>query len=244
MGDRLGRPWGISMRKFALLAGAALALAVAGAAQANTTIDTTPFWGGSDFISSFGALQTGVYGETFVAPGGNLTDYTFYVNTDGPLDVVGQVYAWNGNLDGGNDPQGATGPALFSSAQFTINGAAGFQAVTVNVGSLALTAGQHYVALLADVNPDNGTGVWGDLLFSHPAVAGDGGFNFYNYNVGGGLSQISSNDWDDFGDFGSLAWKANFSGGVPEPAEWALMVLGFGAAGASLRARRRATATV
>jgi PEP-CTERM motif-containing protein len=31
-------------------------------------------------------------------------------------------------------------------------------------------------------------------------------------------------------------------GGVPEPASWALMIMGFGAAGAALRARRRAAA--
>jgi hypothetical protein len=231
------------VKRFAFLA-AVSALSLVGAAAHATTIDTTPNWDGSNYINPFGGFQTGVYGETFTAPGGNLLNYTFYVNTETPLDVVGQVYAWNGSLTGGNGPQGAAGPALFTSAQFTINGTAAWQAVTINTGSLALTTGQHYVALLADVNPNNGTGVWGlaNPTYGHPGVANDGGFNFYNYNVGGGLGQINTNNWDDFGDFGSSAWTANFAGGAPEPAEWALMLAGFGLAGGALRARKRAAA--
>jgi len=224
------------MNRITLLA-AVSALSLFGAAAQASTIDTTPFWDGASSISAFGGNATGVYGETFVAPGGDLTDYTFYVNTGAPLDVVGQVYAWDGSLTGGSSPQGAVGPALFTSAQFTIDAGRGFQAVTVNTGSLALTAGQHYVALLADVNPnDFGSASWGDILFSHPGVAGDGGFNFYNNDHTTG--SINANAWDSFNDFGSLAWTANFTGGgAPEPAEWALMVLGFGGAGAMLRRR-------
>lgn len=37
-------------------------------------------------------------------------------------------------------------------------------------------------------------------------------------------------------------WPPEEPAGVPEPASWALMILGFGAAGARLRTRRRATA--
>jgi len=231
------------MKRLTLLA-AASALSLFGAVGAHAaTIDTTPFWDGSSSISPFGSPQTGVYGETFTAPGGALTDYTFFVNTSGPLDVVGQVYAWNGSLTGGAGSQGATGPALFTSAQFTINGANGFQAVTVNTGALGLTAGQNYVALLAAVTQNFNAGVWGMAtpFFGHPGVAGDGGFNFYNYDVGS-LGEINSNNWDDFADFGSSAWTAHFAGGAPEPAEWALMLAGFGLAGASLRARKRAAA--
>jgi len=223
------------MKHITLLA-AVSALSLIGAAAQASTIDTTPFWDGESSISSFGGNGTGVYGESFVAPGGDLTDYTFYVNTGSALDVVGQVYAWDGNLNGGNSPQDAVGPALFTSAQFTIDPSRGFQAVTVNTGGVALTAGQHYVALLVDVNPDNGASSWGDMLFTHPGVAGDGGFNFYNNDHTTG--SINTNSWDSFNDFGSLAWTANFTGGgAPEPAEWALMVLGFGGAGAMLRRR-------
>jgi hypothetical protein len=35
---------------------------------------------------------------------------------------------------------------------------------------------------------------------------------------------------------------AGFAGGVPEPSSWALMILGFGAAGAMLRRRKLVTA--
>jgi hypothetical protein len=232
------------MKRLVLVAAASALSLFGAAAHANTTIDTTPFWDGSSSIQPFGSPDTAVYGETFVAPGGNLLDYTFYVSTPTDLNVVGEVYAWSGNLLGGNYPQGAVGPALFTSAAFTIvGGDSGFQAVTVNTGGLALATGQQYVALLHDTDNANlfSTGVWGDLLYSHPGVAGDGGFNFYNINTNN-QGALNGGVWDDFADFGSSAWTAHFAGGVPEPAEWALMVLGFGAAGASLRARKRAAA--
>ena len=44
----------------------------------------------------------------------------------------------------------------------------------------------------------------------------------------------------------ALVWKINdvvVTGGVPEPASWALMILGFGSAGAMLRRARKAAAT-
>jgi hypothetical protein len=226
------------MKRLALAAASALSLI--GAAAHATTIDTTPFWDGSTQITAFGGWATGVYGETFVAPGGALNDFTFYVNSlyGQPENVVGQVYAWSGSMFGGNGPQGAVGPALFTSAPITINPGS-FVPVTVNTGNTPLVAGGHYVALLADVG-DNDYSGWGLTgFFSHPGVAGDGGFNFFNN--GNNLGAINSQPWDDFADFGSLAWTANF-GGAPEPAEWALMLAGFGLAGATLRARKRASA--
>ena len=45
-----------------------------------------------------------------------------------------------------------------------------------------------------------------------------------------GLTVAANFDWDNDPTFGV--------GGVPEPASWALMIMGFGAAGATLRRRR------
>lgn len=44
------------------------------------------------------------------------------------------------------------------------------------------------------------------------------------------------------GSYMVLAGEANVTGGVPEPATWGLMIMGFGLAGAMVRSRRRAVA--
>jgi hypothetical protein len=71
-------------------------------------------------------------------------------------------------------------------------------------------------------------------LGSHPGVAGDNGFNFNN-------GPSNSPVWDDFSDFGSLAFSATVS--VPEPASWALMLVSVAGLGAALRASRKSIAT-
>lgn len=218
----------------------ALALVtITGAAHANSTIDTLPSWNGSSFISSFGGSNggTGVYGETFTAPGGPLHSYTFEVNDQGVRmnDIVAEVFAWSGNLEGGNPSQGATGPALFTSAPFTITGENGFQAVTVYTGNLTLTTGDNYVILFADTGTDAAFAHFG--LVGNGLAAGDGGFNYFNNNHT--LGDISGT-WDDGVNFGSLAYDATF--GVPEPAAWALMILGVGAVGVAARRRRKGSA--
>jgi hypothetical protein len=221
----------------ALIAGASLALAFcfgAGAAQA-TTIDTVVDWNGSSNVASFGLFGSGVYGETFTAPGGPLTSYSFVMDDLGAqLNVIGQVYAWSGNLICCSAPPfGATGPALFSSAAFNIPAVNGFQTVTVNTGAVPLTIGHSYVILLADVASLGGSN-WA-TVDPHPGVAHDGGFNLQNN--GRDLSLINTQSWNDFGDFGSLAYTATFGPAVPEPATWAMLILGVGMIG--LVARRR-----
>jgi hypothetical protein len=48
------------------------------------------------------------------------------------------------------------------------------------------------------------------------------------------------------GDAGTLSVRAlnNVAGGVPEPATWAMMLIGFGGVGATLRSTRKQTATI
>ena len=220
-----------------LTAGLAATMLLASAANA-VTIDTTSFWDGYSAIGSFGGSATGVYGEAFTAPGGALNSFTFHVNTSVPLNVVGQVYAWSGALTGGNGPQGATGSALFTSSAFTVAATeGGFGAVTVNTGGVALTTGNNYVILLADLGGDGGNASWA-IVSGHP-VAFDGGFQFYNNDYT--LGSINTSAWDSFGDFGSLSYSASFGGAVPEPASWALLITGFGLVGAAARRRRQVT---
>jgi hypothetical protein len=97
-----------------------------------------------------------------------------------------------------------------------------------------------YVALLADTGGDYGDASFGlDGYYSHPGVAGDGGFDFYNNDYT--LASINANNWDDFADFGSLAWHASFAdaaAAVPEPGS--LLLIGAGIGGLGMVRRRRA----
>ncbi|WP_293677766.1 PEPxxWA-CTERM sorting domain-containing protein [uncultured Phenylobacterium sp.] len=218
---------------------ATLAMASLAAAQ---TIDTTPAWDGLNSVAAFGGSgsgSTGVYGQTFSAPNTAITGFTFHIdNHDVDLNVVAQVYAWSGSLGVGGGAQQAIGPALFSSS-FLIEAFDGFQDVHVDTGLTALNLGGNYVILLADISNDLGEANWG-LVSGDPPVAFNGAFKFYNNDYT--LASINSNAWDNADGFGSLAYTATFAAGettaVPEPASWALMIGGFGMAGAVLRRRR------
>ncbi len=59
----------------------------------------------------------------------------------------------------------------------------------------------------AQAQPADQSTYWGDILYQHVANDGGGGFNFHNGPVLGG-------NWDDFADFGDLAFTANFNNGV------------------------------
>jgi hypothetical protein len=234
---------------------AALVLAVAHLfpkAASAQALDTVPSWDGNTDIQYFGSSAehpsvTPTFGETFVASASHpvLDDYTFYVgssdgnqyNDNGNLipdvagdkfTVKGEVFDWSGSLLGGNGPQGTIGAALYTGADFTVTSDMAFEAVTVTIpGGLSLHAGDSYVIDLTDITgpADNDFGIFGDTQFSHVSDDGGGGFNFSNFGESG--------TWDDFSDFGDLAFRADFSpsaSSVPDGSATALM-LGLGITG-------------
>ena len=214
----------------------AAALSIAGFATAVSaqaaTITTLALWDGSTSVNAWGGNATNTYGEVLVAPGSSLTSFTFEVNNGGvAANYVAQVYAWSGSTTGGS-PVGA---ALYTGPASVLGGFNGFQAVTVNTGGVAVTTGQRYEILLYDGSGDGVGGSWGltPPFGSHPGVAGDVGFVFNN-----GPSNVNGT----FRDFGSLAYSATFTGGVPEAATWAMMIAGFGLVGIAARRRRVAVA--
>ena len=99
---------------------------------------------------------------------------------------------------------------------------------TFSVSPVQLNAGSYFLAF-QDV-----TGNFSDFLSK--GVASSGAFT----SVDGGDNYVAQ-----YRGFDSVAISVFDGGGtpaVPEPATWALMLLGFGITGATLRARRRATA--
>lgn len=190
--------------RFGLILGVALAAtSLIHATTFNTVGDQ------STTIGAFGSDETNTYGETFIAPGGDLTSFTLYFDGSGTTDVTAEVYAWSGILLGGNGPQGTTGSALFS-APVTITG----DSLTVNTGLVPLAAGDSYILLLTNPSNDNYSN-WEIDQRAHPSGSGGGGFGFNNGPAAG--------TYDDFEDFGTLEYKASFT---PEPSSLILLCTG------------------
>jgi hypothetical protein len=240
----------------------ALALLAGCGARAGADVlvyDTTPSWDGSTAIADWGSVPSGytpTVGQTFVAPSNvlGLQSFTFYVTDFTPGDTLtfrAAVYAWSGSLLGGDaSPQGATGSALYTSSNqvFVDNG--GFQAVTVNTGGVSLTPGAPYVVLLTTTGSGGSTDIGTSLglyelgltgFGSHGPNNGGGVFNFSN---GVSPSDLNTVPWDDYADYGDLAWTGIFTtASVPEPGTLTLgLLLAAGLAGSCRRGSRVATA--
>jgi len=83
----------------------------------------------------------------------------------------------------------------------------------------------------------NGNAIWGGTP-ANPGGNRDLGYRVY-YDFGGAhVSSIDFSTTDYSFEFDGLAGQV----GVPEPGTWALMIMGFGGAGAMIRRRKAALA--
>lgn len=163
------------------------------------------------------------------------TNNNYVVNpNDGSLTVATPLAYSAGDANAGRDP-GVSGAAYTSS---TFGAAAGTtQLYSIDTDLDVLTTQNNNGGVL------NTVGALGVDLGSRTSfdISGADAFAFngtslYNINLGTGrLSLIGNTDRALFG--------IAVAGAVPEPATWAMMLLGFGAIGYSMR-RRRATVRI
>ena len=83
----------------------------------------------------------------------------------------------------------------------------------------------------------------GNLVFTDTPVVGgvQSAFSFYGVDNLGSIDEFRLDSSSINNGFAPLG-PVSLGGAVPEPATWAMMIIGFGAVGSAMRSRRRALA--
>ncbi|WP_375401948.1 PEPxxWA-CTERM sorting domain-containing protein [uncultured Sphingomonas sp.] len=229
------------MRKYLLTGLAMLAPAAANAQTPTPTIIFTP---NSFAIPNFTSAQ--IF-ENFEGGGMNNTQYNpgsqqnaASVNAGFTQTVSGDVPIFSGTVPGeSTNPDGGGDKYLaIQNGSFTVNfGSAGVQFLSFIFGSLD----SYNTLTLSFANGTSST-------FAGTQIIGQSGVGPFNSNVNGRVSfdlgGQSSITRAAFGSMqqGFVAFEIDeLAAAVPEPATWALMILGFGLIGSQLRATRRRT---
>lgn len=217
----------MNLRKTFLAGAAVVTLALGASAAQADTLSNTP---NGDNILPFGSPDTLTYGQTFTAPvSGTLDSFTLYLNGAIGGTLYGGVGVWNcgaAYLEGCG-----VSNTLFQSAEVAADHAGGY---TFTPG-IAVSSGNIYVAYLSVFGADN----MGQRFTSMPLGNETPGINYFVFN---NTSDPNNNPaWNYFLVTGDAQFTATFNA-VPEPGTWALMIGGFGLAGAALRRRRAITA--
>jgi hypothetical protein len=209
-------------------------------------------------ILALGAAQAQAAIFIGVQTGGTVTQ--IFTQADGPIDFD---FAGGGfdaiNIDGDGNP---FLPGLLHTETVNLNNAGdGAASITFYVTRTGLTTPvksftstftsnrlngpfnvtlETYVDTANGVFSGNGTG---SLLASQNYPTGFGSNEYTTgFNVGGGPYSVTTKYVVTGTGRGSVSPDITISGAIPEPGTWALMILGFGGAGAMVRRRRAAFA--
>lgn len=229
--------------KFLAFAAITASLAIAGSANAATNLVTN------------GSFENGLTGWTYGSSGsGQGKSATVVIVTDG----VGRGYP-NGAFGEGVTADNAPGPMQDNgthAAYFSSD--IGQESLTQSV---MLTSGWYEVGFDAYIprngynNPNDatftaqvGNYTWSPVLLKGTSI-GATNWKHYSQKVYINPTQVGTSSFT----FAAKGYPAVdvlvdrvyvISAAVPEPTTWALMIMGFGAAGAALRRQRRAFATI
>jgi hypothetical protein len=197
---------------------AALLCGAMSAASATTIIDNTTIVLNAS-ISPFGSTNTATYGQTFtVGPDNIMNGFSLFLNGrqgGSTLDLMGYVAAWDGNK--------ATS-ILYTSGLKTMGTSGAAQEFAFDTGTLSLMNGSQYVAFLSV----SGLSAQPASTFAMPTKGNSYlGGSLVFYNNGTNFNLLTTHDWDCTAcTVNDAAFKASFSGAVPEPTSIALFGLG------------------
>lgn len=242
---------GGQMRTLSLFVAGAFAAATLGTSTASAEVMPISSGAQTGSFCCFGASEetsTQTVGQVFT-PGatGMLSSFTLYLDEAIGGQLYGGIGVWNGSSD--FTFGGGVSSTLFTSAAV----AADHSGAYTFAPNVELVAGSRYVAYLSVFGADHTNQAPSFVQLAGGMDAPDTPFNYIVYN-----NVIASMDaLAPSGNPGSTAWNydlditgnANAFGGnalrmdavitaIPEPASWALMIGGFGMAGAILRRRR------
>jgi hypothetical protein len=222
MMSNIGRMAAAALAAGLLMAGPAFAL----------DIDNTP--GG---ISNYSGVEFGLpggstsFGQTFVAGGSTMNNFSLFLGNrsegNGSLDLRGYVGTWTGDK---------LGSLLYTSGTRSVNNDNLVEFV-FDTGGITVTQGVTYVAFISISELSRQPKSKYYMPIANTNIAGNFVYNRSALDFGNLYTQA----WIPTTDTSDAYFKAGF-GAVPEPTSWALMICGFGLAGAALR-RRRAVIT-
>ena len=214
------------MRNFALLAAASFAALAATPVSAQVATYSLSVDGSSD------GLGSGPYGTITVTQ-----------NANGTLSFVETLFD-GFRIHGGNDNHDAAAFTLIGDPSLTITGlTAGF--ITENTGSGTSDSEPPFGSFQTSIACDTACGTGfnggfaGPLNFTvgaaSPLTLASLGYNVFNgQNIYFTSDLVIAN-----GNTGNVGATLVTTPSVPEPATWAMMLVGFGATGVAMRRRRR-----
>jgi len=216
------------MRKLLLSAFGASMLAIASAANAVVILPGAPLTSGSDPSTSFLTTPSPVppgyagpivatIGHTGIAGGAFSDTFAFTIGLSG----MGNIGVGSGNITTGVNIANFLGTQDLDITSILVNGV---------LASLQLQDANHNNCTVRDTNPLVGTCGANEFWSANNVPITGGALNTI---VVSGLSR----------GMGSYGGNLTFTPTVPEPATWAMMLLGFAGIGWQLRRRRNATLT-
>ena len=225
--------------KALLLLSPLLILAATAPAAAQTVSDTLQVVSGSSGARGVQILAFGPVGQSFTAIDSTLTSFGFQFQAFNPAVANSPV---SFSLLAGAGLGGASIYAQSLTLPTTLPGRTGIF-YDFGVPDLAVTIGNVYTAVLSSASTRVGVALGPEYnIYTGAPLGGDayaGGRAYFATQPFGNCTNDASSNCDlNFRVSGIRAIAA----AVPEPASWAMMILGLGLAGGALRRRRSAAA--